>query len=188
MTFLRALHDRIGRLNHFVGTAVSWLAVVLIVLGTLNTILRYLGGWLHLALTSNAMGEIQWMLYAAMFLLGAGWVLKEDAHVRVDVLYERFSPRRRAWINLLGTLLLLLPFCAFGLWISWDYVIDSVRGLETTADAGRLPIWPAKTLILLGFFFLGLQGIALAIRSVLILGEPSGQPSDHSEEESEGSA
>ena len=187
MTFLRALHDRIGHLNHFVGTAVSWLAVVLIVIGTINTILRYLGGWLHLSLTSNAMGEIQWMLYAAMFLLGAGWVLKEDAHVRVDVLYERFSPRRRAWINLLGTLFLLLPFCAFGFWISWDYVIDSVRTLETTADAGQLPIWPAKTLILLGFFFLGIQGLALAIRSLMTLGEPSSQPPQAPEETPEGS-
>jgi len=173
MKLIRALHDQIGRLNNFVGTGVSWLAVVLIAIGTLNTILRYVGGWLQRSLTSNALGEVQWMMYSAMFLLGAGWALKEDAHVRVDVLYERFSTQQRAWVNLVGTLLLLLPFCGFGLWVSWDYVLDSVWGLELTADAGQLPVWPAKLLILGGFGLLGLQGIATLLGAILTLCEAS---------------
>jgi len=165
----------IDRLTTAVGRAVSWLAVLLILVGTLNTILRYVGGWLQVSLTSNALGEIQWMFYSAMFLLAAGWTLREDAHVRVDVLYERFSPKSKALVDLVGTLLLLLPFCIFGLWVSWDYVVDSVIGLETTADSGKLPVWPAKLLILFGFGFLGLQGISLALRS---LAQLAGSPVD----------
>jgi len=161
-----------------IGRAASWLAVLLVGIGTLNTILRYLGGWLGISLTSNSLGDIQWMIYSAMFLLGAGWTLGEDAHVRVDVLYERFSPRARAWVNLLGTLGLLLPFCAFALWVSWDYVIDSVLGLETSADAGQLPVWPAKLLILAGFSLLALQGLAVILRSVATLGGSAPEDED----------
>lgn len=174
MPLLHTIRRGIEQLNSWVGRAASWLALLLVVVGTLNTILRYLGGWLQVSLTSNSMGEIQWMLFSAMFLLGAAWTLSEDAHVRVDVLYERFSPRGRALVNLLGTLLLLLPFCAFGLWISWDYVIDSVARLETTADSGQLPVWPAKLLILVGFGMLALQGLALLLQSACELaGSPS---------------
>ena len=166
MQRLHTICRGIDRLTTVVGRTVSWFAVLLILVGALNTILRYVGGYLQVSLTSNALGEIQWMLYSAMFLLAAGWTLREDAHVRVDVLYERFSPKSQALVDLLGTLLLLLPFCAFGLWVSWDYVMASVTGLETTADSGKLPVWPAKLLILFGFGFLGLQGISLALRSL----------------------
>ena len=169
MQLLHTIRRSIETVTTGVGRAVSWLAVLLIVVGTLNTVLRYLGGWLSVSLTSNAMGDIQWMIYSAMFLLGAGWTLREDAHVRVDILYERWSPRGQALVNLLGTLGLLLPFCGFALWVSWDYVLDSIRGLETTADAGQLPVWPAKLLILLGFSMLALQALAVILRSVATL-------------------
>jgi TRAP-type mannitol/chloroaromatic compound transport system permease small subunit len=169
MELLHTIRRSIETVTTGVGRAASWLAVLLIVIGTLNTILRYLGGWLSVSLTSNAMGDIQWMIYSAMFLLGAAWTLREDAHVRVDVLYERLSLRGRALVNLLGTLGLLLPFCGFALWVSWDYVLDSILVLETTADAGQLPVWPAKLLILVGFALLALQGLAVILRSVTTL-------------------
>jgi TRAP-type mannitol/chloroaromatic compound transport system permease small subunit len=177
MQRIHTIRRGIEKVTSGFGRGASWLALLLVGIGTLNTVLRYIGGWLGVSLTSNSLGDIQWMLYSAMFLLGAGWTLQQDAHVRVDVLYERFGPRRRAWVDLLGSLLLLLPFCAFGLWVSWDYVLDSVRGLETSADAGQLPIWPAKLLILAGFSLLALQGVAVVLRSVATLaGSPPEEP------------
>jgi len=178
MQRIHTIRRGIEKITGGVGRAAAWLAVLLVGIGALNTVLRYLGGWLGVSLTSNSLGDNQWMLYSAMFLLGAGWTLQRDDHVRVDVVYERLSLARRAWVDLLGSLLLLLPFCAFGLWVSWDYALDAVRLLETSADAGQLPIWPAKLLILAGFSLLALQGVATVLRSVALLG---GSPPEQAE-------
>jgi TRAP-type mannitol/chloroaromatic compound transport system permease small subunit len=92
-----------------------WLMVLV---GAFNAVARYLGRFLGVHLSSNAYIELQWYLFSLVFLLGAAWVLREDAHVRVDVLYARVTARTQAIIDILGTLLLLVPFSAFVLWVS----------------------------------------------------------------------
>ena len=146
------------------------LCAVLILLMTFvsaaNAILRYIGKFLGTNLTSNALVEAQWQLFAASFLLGSAYVLSCDKHVRVDVWYGRQGNRGKAWINIVGTLLFLIPFCIFGIWSSWDYVLNSWSRLEVSNSSGGLPLYPIKTLIPVSFFLLLLQGIALLLSSL----------------------
>ena len=95
-----------------------------------------------------------------IFLLGAAWTLKEDAHVRVDVLYDRLSRRARRRINLAGTVLLLVPFSVFVFWTSWPSVMNSLSIRESSPDPGGLPRYPVKMVILVCFVLLLLQAVA----------------------------
>ena len=165
VTILATIRRAIDRLNSWIGRTVALLAILLVAEATLNAILRKLGKWFHTSLTSSGMLEVQWMLFAAIYLLGAAWTLRDDSHVRVDVAYERFGPRGKALVNLLGTLLLLLPFCWFALTGSWGHAVDSISQLEGDASSG-FPIWPAWVLILMGFAMVGLQGVSVLIDSV----------------------
>jgi TRAP-type mannitol/chloroaromatic compound transport system permease small subunit len=152
------LTDRIGR-------AVAWLSVVMILLASFNAVARYLGRFIGRSLSSNAYLEMQWYLFSLLFLLTAGWVLKEDAHVRVDVLYGRLTQRGRAWIDFVGGLLLLLPFCGFVLWASVPSVRNSWAAREVSPDPGGLPRYPLKAVILVCFILLLMQGISELIRA-----------------------
>src|SRR6056297_1877491 len=140
--------------------------VVLVGLGAATAALRYVGRPLGVSLTSNAFLEGQWYLFSAVFLLAAAWALRENAHVRVDVLYGRLGPRGKAWTDLLGTLLFLLPFCALMLWATGPSVAESWAVREVSPDPGGLPRWPIKALVPVAFVLLFLQGIAQAIKAV----------------------
>ena len=117
----------------------------------------------------NAIGDVQWMLFSGVFLLGAAWALAEGAHVRVDVVYGRLSSTRRAWVDLVGTVLLLLPFCALVLWASWPAVVESVALREGALDAGGLVRWPVKLLVPLGIGLLALQAVVQALRAGAVI-------------------
>ena len=117
-----------------------------------------------LNLSSNAFLELQWYLFSAIFLLGGAYTLKRDEHVRVDVFHAALHPRRRAKIDLAGTIVFLIPFCLFVLWTSWAPVVNSWRILERSPDPGGLPRYPVKMLIPLGFVLVFLQAMALLIR------------------------
>ena len=117
-TLLRIAH-RIDRTNEWIGRAVYWLTLVMVGVGAYNALVRYLDRFTGLGLSSNTYIELQWYIYSLIFLLGAAYTLKHDAHVRVDVLLARLTPRGRAWVNLAGTLLFLLPFCFFVIRMSW---------------------------------------------------------------------
>jgi TRAP-type mannitol/chloroaromatic compound transport system permease small subunit len=146
----------------------GWLAMalvpLLVLVGVWNVVGRYLGRWLGMNLTSNAFLELQWYLFSAIFLLGAAYTLYHNAHVRVDVLYNRWSERQRAWVDLLATLLFLLPFVALLLWVTTPTVITAWRMGEQSPDPGGLPRYWVKSLPVLGFGLLLLQGIAQVIR------------------------
>ncbi|WP_412067505.1 TRAP transporter small permease subunit [Rubrivirga sp. IMCC43871] len=161
------------RLADRLSAAVGWLCarivVAMVVAGALAAVLRYLAPVLGITPALNALGDVQWMLFSAVFLLGAAWALSEDAHVRVDVVYGGLSPRRRAMIDLAGTVLLLLPFCALLAWASWPAVLDAVALREGALDAGGLIRWPVKLLLPLGIGLLALQGVAQAARAVVTL-------------------
>ena len=167
-TLLRLAHG-IDRLNETVGRGLYWLTLAMVLIGSFNALARWLDRYTGLGLSSNTYLELQWYLFSLVFLLGAAYTLKHNAHVRVDVFYGRLSRRGRALINLLGTLLFLIPFCVLMLWTSWPTVSASWALLEMSPDPGGLPRYPIKTAIPLAFFLLILQGLALAIREVAVL-------------------
>ena len=137
----------------------------MVALGAYNAVARYLTRSVGVALSSNALNELQWYLFSVIFLLGAAYGLRVDAHVRVDVLYSRLSMRARGWIDLVGTMLFLIPFSIVMLWVSWGTVRNSFMIREGSPDPGGLPRWPIKALILVSFALLLVQGIATAWRA-----------------------
>jgi TRAP-type mannitol/chloroaromatic compound transport system permease small subunit len=154
----------IDAVNERVGRAVLWLVLAVTLISAANALMRYGFG-----MSSNAWLEIQWYLFGAVFLLAAGYTLKHNGHVRIDVLYGRWSPRARARVDLLGTALFLLPLCALMVWLSWHGFAESFQRGELSSDAGGLVRWPVRLLIPLGFALLGLQGVSEIIKRVAFL-------------------
>lgn len=154
----------IDAVNERIGRAVLWLVLAVTLISAANALMRYGFG-----MSSNAWLEIQWYLFGAIFLLAAGYTLKHNGHVRIDVLYGRWSPRARAWIDLLGTALFLLPLCALMVWLSWHGFVEAFQRGEVSSDAGGLIRWPVRLLIPLGFALLGLQGVSELIKRVAFL-------------------
>lgn len=164
-----AIASRIDAVNEAIGRVVYWLTFLMVLVGSFNALARYLDRFTGLGLSSNMYIEMQWYMFSVVFLLGAAYALRHEAHVRVDVLFARLSPRGRAWVNLLGTFLLLIPFCLFILATSWPTVSNSWKVLEVSPDPGGLPRYPIKSAIPLAFFLLLLQGIVLAVKQIAIL-------------------
>ncbi|MEJ2539255.1 MAG: TRAP transporter small permease subunit [Gemmatimonadota bacterium] len=176
MHALRTVAAGIDRLNRRLGSLLRWLALLMVFMGAYNAIARYLSRYAGMSLSSNALNEAQWYAFSLIFLLGAAYALEVDAHVRVDVLYGRLSTRAQGWIDLLGTVLFLIPFCLLMLWVSYPTVRNSWIIREVSPDPGGLPRWPIKAVILLAFFLLLLQGFSEAIKAVdKIRGEPWGE-------------
>ena len=161
--------DAIDRFSERTGRGLQLLTLLMVLIGAFNAVARYLDKYTGLGLSSNTWLELQWYLFSAVFLLGAAYTLKHDAHVRVDVLYGRLSQRGQAWIDLLGTVCLLVPFCLLVLWMSWDVVLNSWAIGEQSPDPGGLPRYPVKTLVPLALLLVLLQGLAMAVRAVQVL-------------------
>ena len=164
MNFLLKLSGGIDTLNEQVGKATTWLVLLVALLSALNAVVRYVFNY-----SSNAFLEIQWYLFAAIFLLCAGYTLKNNEHVRIDVVSGRFSPRVQAWIDIIGTLFFLLPMALLILWLSLPLVKESFAISEISANAGGLIRWPVKALLPLGFSLLALQGMSELIKRVAFL-------------------
>lgn len=156
----------IDRVTGGIGQAVAWLVVLMVAVGAFNALARYLGRYVGVNLSSNAYLELQWYLFSMVFLLGAAYVLRENAHVRVDVLWGRLPARGRAIVDLAGTLLLLVPFSAFVLWVSVPVVRSSWRVREGSPDPGGLARYPLKTLVIVCFALLLLQAVSELIKIV----------------------
>lgn len=155
----------IDRINATIGKLTAWLCVLVIAVGTWNVAGRYVGRAVGQNLSSNALIETQWYLFALIFLLGAAYTLQQDEFVRVDLVYSRLSPRYQALANFLGTVLFLLPFCGLILFYSWGTIANSWAIREMSPDPNGLPRYPIKTMILVSFSLLFLQGIAEAIKN-----------------------
>lgn len=150
------------------GRAVSWLTLVLVFLAFALVLARYAFG-----VGSIASQEAVLWLHSLVFLLGAAYALRHGQHVRVDLLYQRFSKRGKAIADLFGTLVFLLPFCGFMLWVSLDYVGASWAQHEGSREPGGLPgVFLLKTLIPVAAALLALQGISLALRAIQALRGP----------------
>lgn len=162
---LNRLIQSIEAINEKVGQAISWLSLGVVLLTFVVVVLRY-GfdlGWIWLQESATYM-------HAWIFMLAAGYTLKHEGHVRVDIFYRQFSPRQQAWVNLLGSLLLLFPMFIFIAWISFDYVLTSWRISEASGEAGGLAfVYILKTSLFIMPLLMLLQGAAMILRSLEIL-------------------
>ena len=161
---LLTLAHLIDRLNQRIGRAVSWLILATVLISAGNAIMRK-----AFQLSSNAFLEIQWTLFAAVFLLAAGYTLSKNEHVRIDIFSSRLGPRARAWIDIIGGLFFLLPLCAIVLYHGWPFFLTSFNSQEWSNNPGGLMLWPAKLMIPLGFTLLLLQALAELIKRIAYL-------------------
>ncbi len=152
----------IDKITDIIGKGVSWLSLLLVLIIVVDVFLRY-----AFALTSALSFELEWHVFAVIFMLGAAYALKQDRHVRVDVFYTRFGKKTKAWVNLIGVIVFLLPFTFIVFWESLDFVANSFAVRETSPDPGGLPArYLIKSAIPMGFLLLGLQGISVGMKSL----------------------
>jgi TRAP-type mannitol/chloroaromatic compound transport system permease small subunit len=156
----------VDRLNEIVYALIRWLTLAMVLIGAFNAIARYLTRWTGVALSSNAYFDLQWQMFSLIFLFGAAYALRSDAHVRVDAVYSRLAPRSRLWIDLVGHILFLIPFCVMLLITTYPAVRNSWAVREASTDPGGLVRYPIKTAILIGASLLLLQAIAEVIKKV----------------------
>jgi TRAP-type mannitol/chloroaromatic compound transport system permease small subunit len=161
---LLALSRAIDTLNERVGRGAYWLILACVLVSAANAFARY-----GLSLSSNAFLEIQWYLYSMVFLGAAGYTLKHNAHVRIDLVAARLSPRAQAWIDIFGAVFMLLPVCTIILWFGWSAFLESWRISEVSNNAGGLPLWPIKLVVPLAFALLILQGVSETIKRIAFL-------------------
>lgn len=164
MDWLLKLARAIDALNESVGRAVLWLVLVVTLISSGNAVARY-----AFNAGSNAWLELQWYLFGAIFLLGAGYGLKKGAHVRIDLITGRFSSRVQAWIDVFGTLAMLLPVSLIVVYFGWHMAYGSYAIGEMSNDPGGLIRWPAKVMVPLGFALLLLQGLSELVKRIAFL-------------------
>ena len=156
----------IDAVNDWFGTLAIWLVLFACAISTGNAISRYV-----FSESSNAWLEVQWYMFAAIVFLGAPLTLKLNEHVRVDVIYSTLPERARIWIDIVGGILCLLPFCAVMLYFTWPWFVESWRIGEMSSNAGGLIRWPVKLMLPLGFALLALQGLSELIKRVAALND-----------------
>ncbi len=167
MELLLRISRVIDAVTERVGRAVFWLVLVAALVSSLNAMVRY-----TFSTSSNALLEIQWYLFGAIFLLCAGYTLKHEGHVRIDVLYGKYSRRAQLWVDILGTLFFLLPMTAIITVMSWPAFLQAFQSNEMSSDAGGLLRWPIRLMIPIGFALLTLQGISELFKRLHELGNP----------------
>lgn len=164
MNLLLGLSRAIDRFNEVVGKSVGWLILVAILVSAVNAVVRKVFN-----ISSNAWLELQWYLFGAAFLLAAAYTLKQNEHIRIDIIYGLFSRRVQHWIDLLGHVLFLMPFAILMIVYFIPYLGQSYRSGEVSNNAGGLLLWPAKSLLLIGFSLLALQGISEIIKKIAVM-------------------
>jgi TRAP-type mannitol/chloroaromatic compound transport system permease small subunit len=159
MTALLRLSSAIDAVTAFIGRSVSWLILVAVLVSAGNAIIRK-----AFDTSSNAWLELQWYLYGAVFLLAAAYTLQRNEHVRIDIATSGLTKKTRDWIDLLGHIFFLMPFCILMVYLGWPFFWNSFQNGEISLNAGGLTIWPAKLLILASFILLSAQGISEIIK------------------------
>ncbi|WP_119681161.1 TRAP transporter small permease subunit [Indioceanicola profundi] len=164
MSALLALSRLIDAVNDWAGRIVRWLILVAVLVSAGNATVRYL-----FDTSSNAWLELQWYLFAAVFLLCAGYTFLRNEHIRIDVVASRFSRRTQAWIDVFGILFFLMPFALLITWLSIPFVEESIRINEMSSDAGGLLRWPVKLLVPVGFVLLMAQAVSELIKRLAFI-------------------
>jgi len=167
MNFLLRIARGIDVLNEWVGRGVAWVTLLLVLVIFVDVVMRYM-----FRTSFVFTQELEWHLFAFIFLIGAGYTLLHDGHVRVDIIYQRLSPNAKAWVNLIGVLLFLFPGCVMIIVTSFKFVYTSWSIMDDSPDPGGIPFrFIVKGTIPAGFCLLLLQGTSLGIHSLLqILG------------------
>ena len=164
MNGLLSLSGLIDRLNTLIGKLSMWLILATTLISAGNAIVRK-----AFDVSSNGLLEIQWYLFAAVFMLGAGYGFLKNSHVRIDFISSRLTDRTRNWIDVGGILLVLLPMCVLLITLSWPVFTNAYNNGEMSQNAGGLIRWPAYLLVPVGFSLLILQGISELIKRIAFL-------------------
>lgn len=154
----------IDALSERVGKAAIWLVLIVVVVSAGNAVTRYAINW-----SSNALLEVQWYLFSAIFLLCAGYVLLKNEHIRIDVIAGHLSPRTQNWIDVFGILIFMMPMVLLTLYLSWEVFMNAWQTQEGSPNPGGLVRWPVRLLMPAGFFLLTLQGISELIKRIAFL-------------------
>jgi TRAP-type mannitol/chloroaromatic compound transport system permease small subunit len=163
MEAIKTITRWIDRLNEWVGRGVAWVTLGLVLVVFVDVVMRYL---LNKSFVFTQ--ELEWHLFGFIFLIGAGYTLLHDGHVRVDIIYQRLGIKGRAWTNLLGVILFLIPGCIMVISTSWQFVANSFSMMEGSPDPGGIPFrFIIKGCIPVGFTLLLLQGISLGLHSFM---------------------
>lgn len=161
---LLKLSGIIDAFNTRVGRWVSWLIVAAVLVSAVNATVRKV-----FDMSSNAFLEMQWVMFSVVFLLCSPWTLIDNEHIRIDIINHRLPLRLRSWIDLIGHVLFLMPFSILTLYYAVPFFISSYTVNEQSFSAGGLPQWPAKSLLMIGFFLLALQGVSEIIKRVAVM-------------------
>jgi TRAP-type mannitol/chloroaromatic compound transport system permease small subunit len=164
MGLLQKLSRLIDALNEFVGRWIYWLVLIVVLESAGNAIVRKIFNS-----SSNALLEMQWYLFSAIFLLAAGYTLLHNEHVRIDIIQSRLSPRAQAWVDIFGLVFFLGPMVLVFIWLSWPWFLRTYLEGEISGSAGGLILWPARLLVPIGFMLLALQGLSELIKRVAFL-------------------
>ncbi len=177
MRFLLKFTRIVDKISESAGLLATFLVLVTIAIGFYNVVARYIGREIGITLSSNIFIEIQWYLFSLVFFFGFAYALKHSVNVRVDFYFSQFTPQRKAWVDVIGHLLFLIPFCLIGIYVtvnpvltSWGQLPDGSWGTwEMSPDPNGLPRAPIKTMIIVAFVLLLLQAIAEVIKKVAII-------------------
>ena len=164
MNFLLSLSKQIDRLSEWVGRWVAWLVLLAVLISTGNALMRK-----AFNMSSNAFLEIQWYLFAAVFLLASGYTLLRQEHVKIDVVSGRFSKRTQIWIDIVGICVFLLPFAYMITKLSMPLVLNAYATQEVSSNAGGLIRWPVFALLPIGMLLLALQAVSELIKRIAFL-------------------
>lgn len=164
MSLLLKLSAWIDTLNTKVGKLTTWMILITTLISAGNAIVRKI-----FDTSSNSLLEVQWYIFAGVFLLGAAYGLLQNSHVRIDFISSRLSARTRNWIDVVGIVAALIPFCVLSIYLSWPLFMQAYVTGEMSQNAGGLIRWPAYALIPAGFFLLMLQGISEMIKRLAFL-------------------
>ncbi|MFZ7125278.1 MAG: TRAP transporter small permease subunit [Desulfobacterales bacterium] len=165
MNWLLRISRGIDALNTWIGKGVAWTTTLVVMVVFVDVVMRY-------AFKTSFVftQELEWHLFAFIFLMGAGYTLLKDGHVRVDIFYQRLGPKGKAWVDFLGVIFFLLPGCYLILATSWSFVANAFRVMEGSPDPGGIPYrFIIKGCIPAGFLLVTLQGISLGIKSFLTI-------------------
>lgn len=161
----------------WIGNQMTWIVTLLIAIGFINVVARYVGRFVGMRLTSNAIIEIQWYTFSVLFFLGFAYILKHNLNVRVDFLYAKLSPKRQALVDLVGHLLFFMAFCVVGIYVSYGPVMQSWGLLrdgswgewEISPDPDGLPRAPIKSMIIVSFVMLLFQTFSEVVKDIGVL-------------------